>query len=64
MLTNLSKQLESLDSAYLVEQKRQALMMKQRQAARKEKAEKARKLREQLERQEAAEAAKNMQSKL
>ena len=53
LLKNLSKQLESLDSAYIVEQQRQQLIMKQKMMARKDKMEKAQKLKEQLDRQEA-----------
>lgn len=52
LLSNLSKQLESLDSAYIVEQQRQQLLMKQRMSNRKDRMLKAKKLKEQLERQE------------
>lgn len=60
LLNNLSKQLESLESAYTVEQQRQQLLMKQKLNQRKEKMEKARKLKDQLERSEAAAASKDM----
>ena len=64
LLSNLSKQLESLDSAYIVESQRQQLLMKQRLANRKEKMEKARKLKEQLERQEQAQTQNTVANKL
>lgn len=64
LLKNLQKQLESLDSAYGLEQQRQNLMMKQKLALRKEKMDKARSLKEKLERQEAIQAAKDMKKKL
>jgi len=46
----LKSQLESLDSAYTVEQQRQNFLMKQKLNMRKDKFEKARKLKDQLER--------------
>jgi len=64
LLNNLSKQLESLESAYTVEQQRQQLLMKQKLNQRKEKMEKARKLKAQLDRSEAAAASKDMKQKL
>lgn len=60
LLNNLSKQLESLESAYTVEQQRQQLLMKQKLNQRKVKMEKARKLKDQLDRSEAAAASKDM----
>ena len=51
LLSNLSKQLESLDSAYIVEQQRQQLLMKQRMSNRKDRMLKAKKLKEQTKRQ-------------
>lgn len=60
LLNNLSKQLESLESAYTVEQQRQQLLMKQKLNQRKGKMEKARKLKDQLDRSEAAAASKDM----
>lgn len=64
LLNNLSKQLESIDNAWIVEQQRQQLVLKAKMALKKDKNARARKLKEQLEQQEASQATKNMKTRL
>lgn len=64
LLKNLKSQLESLDSAYTVEQQRQQFIMKQKLAQRKDKVERAQKLRDQLKLQEEKEATANIKKRL
>lgn len=64
LINNLERQLASLDNAWIVEQQRQQLVLKNKIAQRKEHLEKAKKLRATIEQKEAAQASKNMRTKL
>ena len=54
LINNLERQLASLDNAWIVEQQRQQLVLKNKIAQRKEHLEKAKKLRATIEQKEAA----------
>lgn len=64
LINNLERQLASLDNAWIVEQQRQQLVLKNKIAQRREHLEKAKKLRATIEQKEAAQASKNMRTKL